>query len=241
MRPRPLFVVATAAVSLLVSASAAPALSTGQLPPDLQRLLTAEHHLTVRQFVERETVTGLSKHGRSHTVTVTLSGRFTGPDPVFVSKYSTTGAGTVRIVIDRGEAYATGPALPRVTGHRCVKAPVKDGADAGPAITRQLRRSLDAAVAGLSTVREVGPVTADGQAVTEFDGTGKFGVGISARLFVAANGLLVRAVQRFGSEVDTADVSLTTRVIVHRTRPSVCIDVTRLTKAQKHALNNLGP
>jgi hypothetical protein len=94
-------------------------------------------------------------------------------------------------------------------------------------------------VAGLSTVREVGPVVADGQSVTEFDGTASGS--IATQIFVAADGLLVRAVQRFGSETDTSDASLSARVVVHRPPASECVDYSRLTRSQQHAVANLAP
>ncbi len=233
---RPIVLLAALVVSLAVSVTPANAVRFKDIPPDLQALLLATLHLQINGFSERQVVT-TTRHGHQVPVSRQQSSCRTAPAPpecqIIVS--GTKGTATERIV---GQyAYVSGSGLARLAGgHSWVREP-DAAASVASTMAGGVELLLENDLSAAAAVHEIGQTYADGQAVTEF--VVQLPAFASLALYVAPNGVVVRQVTTSSSRITTIDVSLDPPVSVSAPPSRNTIAWSRLTSAQRRAIDRL--
>ena len=191
MRRYPVLGTALVAAALLAPASAAATPSPTELPTDLQTLIVAESHLTLNGYIQTSTVKNAKGRTIGHTVTVGHS----SPGQLWLT--ATKGANTVKALIVGAKLYVTANGLSKIDGgHTWIRGSAPPAPGGGSLVTFAHTTIVDGTVLALvdaTAVREVGPATVGGQAVTEFAVTESGGA--TDDIYVAADGLLVESVE----------------------------------------------
>lgn len=222
----------------VIGALAAPAtdasgLAASQLPSDLQHVIAAEGHLKLTGYVEHQTVSKTTRRGNVTFSRAVLTGR---TRPAQLTLLASTNGLTADIRAVGAYLYWTSGALARFDGgYQWLRAPATgvDGLEtaSGAPLTvvdfyhAQIVYAASDVALNAERVVGAGASTIHGQAVTQFVAISP---GRTTRMFVAADGLLVRSVTVSAGTTTTTTVSPTVPRIVAAPPRRQTISRTRL-------------